>query len=62
MTDKQLKKLSKEAHSAMDDIESGLKEAKKLGVKKLPKSILNQLNKVDKQFKDFEKMIRKNKK
>lgn len=52
-------KETKEAIDIMDEIEKDLILLKKSGVKKLPKSIKNGLNKVDKQFKDMEKMFKK---
>lgn len=59
---KKTDKLYKECHHAINEIEEGFKELHKSGVKKLPKSILNGLNKVDKQFKKMEKMFKKDKK
>lgn len=52
-------KIGKEALKAIKEIEEGFLDAKKAGVKKLPKSIIRDLQKIDKQFKNFEKMIKK---
>jgi len=59
---KRINKLEREAHAALDEIEEGFIELKKSGVKKLPKSVINSLNKLDKEFKTFEKMIKNSRK
>lgn len=44
------------------EIDKQLKLARKAGVKKLPKNIMDTLNQVDKQFKDMEKMFKEKRK